>query len=236
VIHSPSQFAYRALNPELAIEDYPWLEHLVERREACWLCGALHDRHVPKARAINSDFTNHGWAKSPHSDLVCLPCVLFLKASPMGMHYWRNKGHWFTAGRHIEVQRDEWRTLLAQPHEPPYLATVPVSGQKHLIFRAPVVYGQNAAVQFEEMQIWYDPREFAELLARFEDLYNAGLRKEEIVSGRPAPNRITKIGTLRWREMDSRIEPHRGKRLLLLVAHCARRQEREEETDVRLFD
>lgn len=234
-VMSPTHFAFQALAPDLNVADYPWIEHMVECRKSCWLCGAFYDQHIPRAKAINSEFTNHGWAKSPTSAVVCVPCVLFLKASPMGRHYWRNKGHMFTAGRHYEVGRNEWRALLAQEHEPPYLATVPVSGQKHLIFRAPVVYGQSAAVQFEEEQVWFNPGEFGELLKRFEDLYNAGLRKDEIVSGRPAPNRINKIGTVRWHEMDCRIEPYRGTRLLLLVAHCARREEKEVE-DVRLFD
>ena len=176
--------------------------------EMCWLCGGTHQEMVPRRLRLNEGFTNHGWAKAPRSEWLCLPCAVFLMSHPSARHYWRNQGHVFMVDppylRH--PGRAEWRGVLLNPPAPPFLLCLPTSGQKHLVFRGTVARGREVfPLQYEEEQVMVEREVLRDLLGTIETLLAAGFRREELRSGRPNSRRVLTFGLKRYVALERRI-------------------------------
>lgn len=224
----PTQFAWAVLG----LGDYP---PPAPRRgpqygpdATCWLCGGpTHGVGWPWLSAIPDTFTNHTLAACPTSTTICQPCVGLgskatweryatdhpeLRLKTGHAMSWRCYSHLFTSAppHHECPTRARWREILLSPPDPPFLAVVAESGQKHLIFRGVVAHSRDRfMVQFEEHRVWLDRGQFGECLVDFERLYNLGFSKASILSCRYHHGQMLKVGLGPWREAESDFAPWR---------------------------
>lgn len=192
----------------------------------CWLCGGpTHGIGWPLRAAIAPTFTNHNLARAPASDAVCWQCVAmsskatweaYAAAHPaMGLKTghamsWRFYSHIFSAEGHECPDRARWRELLILPPEPPFLAVMSTSGQKHLIFRAKVARDHRGFwLQFEDESVWLDTGRFVDVLLCFEALYALGFSKDQILSGQYHHGQLLKVDRTAWHELERRMALYR---------------------------
>ncbi|ADK81620.1 hypothetical protein [Sediminispirochaeta smaragdinae] len=134
----------------------------------CFYCGMPCDGTYTKKKYVKQTFTNRDIVKYPGSDYVCGCCVESLsgiyevtqidgttkigRAGQPRMYSWvltENKKLAMTK-KHLRVLR----RICLSPPKPPFSIVLADSGQKQLIFRAPVNYDQNIfSVLLEEKEI-----------------------------------------------------------------------------------
>lgn len=135
--------------------------------------------------------------------------------------------HWRPCTK-AQEGRQEIRDFLLAVHAEPWAAAIATSGQKHILFLAPVnhpgLHGAPARVLVETEICTYTPADLERLLAVYEDLYTT-FSKIEIVSGDYSPNRIVQFGVDRWGKQEAAIQKHRGDRLFELASFLAIRRE-----------
>ena len=197
----------------------------------CWLCGTEIVEGIPRSVAIKPTFTDHEKAACPDASYLCIPCAFSLtQAYPVPGYETpkalRTFSHYVT-GAAWEVlskaQKARMREVLLDPPEEAWALVIAVSGQKHLLFRAPanlsrVVY----RVQFEEAQVSVRRDRFREDLFATDTLYRAGMRKQD-------------LETMRWSRYVERtpvlhslfrqLQPYRGSPYLSLLVFLARKEE-----------
>lgn len=178
----------------------------------CWLCGgALLPYAAGWDRSVfPNTFTNVNLAAAPASRTVCQACVAVSSGDTWRAYAerrpelglvtkhpisWRSYGHLVTEREHTCPKGRQWRAVLLEPPEPPFVAVIPETNQKHLLFRAAIATDRERfPVQVEEDRVWLDRGMFAACLAGFEALYRLGLSKEGIVTGRYHHGSLGKIG------------------------------------------
>jgi hypothetical protein len=218
---------------------------------ACWLCGGPTDGVGWHHKlGLSGTFCSHNIAVRPDSQTVCQSCVA-TSASDGWLQYasrypernlwthfpekdggikrqfnWLYASHLFRVGHHESPSRPRWRELLIEPPEPPFLMILAISGKKQLIFRGRISQSRESFwVQADEMRVLVRPNEFAECLAAFEALYDAGFSKDSIVSGNYHSGQLAKTGLSIWRPLEEAIRPFRQRHpeYLLLAHHCGQR-------------
>ncbi len=227
--------------------------------DACWLCGGpTHGIGWPKKLGLADTFCEHNKAARLDSGTVCQACVAtsasdgwrqYVAAHPdRGLWAWFPEkpgtkprsfnwlytSHLFSPGYHETPDRPRWREILADPPEPPFLAIMAINGKKQILYRGRISQSREAFwVQADETRVLVRPPEFAECLAAFEALYNAGFSKDSIVSGQYHSGQMAKVGLSEWRRLDLAIRPWREHHpgYLLLAHHCAKRAEITAEPD-----
>lgn len=226
-----SQFAADCIG----LTDHPHPKGKTAAGAHCWLCGgSTQDRGWPLRDAINTTFTNHNRAAFPASDAVCWQCVAmsfseswarYVARHPergLSAHFPQKEGknlraanwlyfsHLFREGWHETPSRARWREILLAPPEPPFLAVISTSGQKHLIFRARVARSRDRFwLQFEEETVWFAPARFAPVLQDFEALCAMGFSKDSVTTGRYHHGQLLKSDHSRWRDLERRMALHR---------------------------
>ena len=206
---------------------------------ACWLCGSdLGGTGVPRESAIKDTFTDHDKCASPRSTHLCRACVFcFSERVPWPgrdkLQRMRNYSHFVIGGQWLPLSKGDkaqMREILLAPPEDEWLGVVAESGQKHLIFRAPVALGASrCAIQFEEQQLAYAPRDLARELEVIETLYQAGFSKAEIETGDYNQARMLKAGLRVWRAAERQAQPWRGSVLFRLALFLAQKREQNSE-------
>lgn len=206
-----------------------WAKATGQAVAACWLCGQASDASILVGDQIGESFTNHGFAQAPRSARLCAACAFFLMAHPASRHWWRNRSHLFCGSGCIHPTRATWRQILLDPPEPPFLACLAVSGQKNLIFRAPIAWQREGfGVQLEEERVIVTPALLAGALAPFEALLQAGVRRADILSGRANSALVLRLGLDVYRDLDRQLTRFRGSMLLELVAWIAQPKPQED--------
>jgi hypothetical protein len=122
----------------------------------CYYCGAFCDETHLSKYFVKDTFTNRDIVKYPQSKYVCVGCAESLGVGPDQMDMIdgsvkiRENARgmqprmysWFlTPMRRVagtKAHISQWRNLLIDPPEPPFAIVLADSGQKQLIFRAPV--------------------------------------------------------------------------------------------------
>jgi hypothetical protein len=219
---SGCQFAWHGLNCP------PWPAPAKDRAHdaRCWLCGGLTGGEGWSRRTIPSTFTNHNAAAVPTSQTICTACAYFgagdtwrafVAAHPernlKAVHplSWRSYHQLFSASRHeCPITRVRLRAILLGDVKTPCVLTVSESGQKHLLFRAPIAHrATRLLVQWEEDRIWVPRGWFERVLATVESLYALGFSKDSIGSGRYHSGQLIKVGLAAWRPLEQAMQSHR---------------------------
>ncbi len=184
----------------------------------CYLCGADTDAGLPKKKVIKPTFTDHGLARAPDSEVVCPYCAWALSYREL-----RNYSILATAQGLRHPSRAEWRDILLNPPEPPFMACLAVSGQKWLHFKARINRNNEAfVVMLEEQPVAVVPKKLESLLRRIEDLYTV-FSKSEIESGHYSPQRIQQFGMEAWLKHETVLERVRGSGIFDVALFVAQR-------------
>lgn len=188
---------------------------------------------------IRDTFTNHNIASLDSTDL-CGPCAYFLDTGTwkeyaaghpeMGLKSkhpisWPAYSHCFSGAGHSCPKRDEWRGLLLEPPDPPFLFVYPTSSKKHLIFRSTVSYDRDFfAVQYEEQRLFVPRGELPSIFSVVETGLSIGFSRKEILKGDYDSGKILKSGISSWRsfEADAAIFRRRDATLFSLICATAR--------------
>jgi hypothetical protein len=137
--------------------------------EKCFYCGISCGQEYNKKDFVKPTFTNRDIVKNPGSDYVCGCCVDSMRtggddlilidgdikaarsATPR-MYSWilSQSGNKAFSKRHLDFAR----SIIVDPPNPPFSIILADSGQKQLIFRAPVNYDKKSfVVLLEEKEI-----------------------------------------------------------------------------------
>lgn len=137
----------------------------------CWYCGASCDDSHAAATWVKDNCTTRQYAAAPASAHVCAGCVCSLDESasvhvhgePAPRAGQRTRLYSWVIDR--EQARAYTKAHLAaltawclSPPEPPWCIVLATSGQKQLIYRAPVNHGAGppAALMLEDERVHYD--------------------------------------------------------------------------------
>jgi CRISPR type IV-associated protein Csf1 len=237
---SPSH-AHRNLNATRLLyhaAGSPPVEGTESAQGLCWLCGAeLSGQGVPRDQVLKDSFMDLDKCASPLSPHLCPPCawsfservVLPGRDKPQRL---RNYSHFVVQGRWFclsKGQKREMQQILLHPPEGEWLAVLSVSGQKHLIFRAPVSVGAHVcAVQFEEQRLTYAPAALDSVLTTIQSLLALGFSKTEIETGQYSAARFLKAGLAAWQNLESQLRAPRGAPLFLLALFLAQKEQGDE--------
>src|SRR3990167_4264244 len=201
----------------------------------CRFCGQEGDIGTPFDRWVKPTFTD--WDKLLPGDSVCDRCLFWFDEANVELmrHFGKDKpqrmrnyshfivnGEWFPLSK--ADKKEMARLLLEGPF--PELATIAVSGQKHIVFRAQYnsAGGDAGWLQFEEERVWINRPQMAWLLSLIEALYTI-FSKAEIETGEYNPQRIMQFGLSRWQALEQQIRPVCGSLLFSLAIFLAQRSE-----------
>lgn len=187
----------------------------------CWLCGGkTKGQGLSTNTAIKKTFMDYDRAKNHSSNNICAGCAFCLKHRSL-----RNYSILATKDRLHHPGRNEWREILFNPPEPPFVAIITLSGQKHLHFKGQIAESQDFyPVLLEETEVIIDQVELARILNTVEFLYSNGFTKTEIETGNYKQHRILDFGINEWEKLESRIKEYRPSGLLDVALYIAQKQ------------
>lgn len=127
----------------------------------CYYCGAFCDDSFLSIDYVKETFTNRDIIKCPNSKFVCAGCVESLGAGPdqlelidgsikvrensrgmqPRMYSWVLMKDKKIVGTKAHIK--QFKELILNPPEPPFSIILADSGQKQLIFRAPIALSKN---------------------------------------------------------------------------------------------
>lgn len=212
----------------------------------CWLCGGPLDEHAwPLPLAMKQTSVNLPDAVAPHSDGCCCQCMALTSNETWNAYAdrhpdredfkrgkligWRNSSHIVSSGIHVTPSRPEWREHILNPPEPPFVAVMAISTQKQLIFRATVSHSRDLfPMRVEDDTVLIHRARFITLLACFEALYDMGLTKAAIETGRYPVQALMKLADRAgFQRLEREMKQHRtmAPDLVRIAALVARRTE-----------
>jgi len=219
--------------------------------DECWLCGGpTHGKGWHLKDGIPPTFTDFNQAKAPWSLTACGACVAMSSSAAYGAYAeregkpvtfpvkegkkpralnWLYFSHVVSPKVYHQPDRKQWRELLLNPPEPPFLMAMAVNGKKHVIFRGAVSKSREQfSVQADETRINVDRHQFARLLADFEAAYNEGFSKDSLLTGQYNQAAIMAVGIKRWREIEEAMAGWRATSpgLMQLAHFCGQKDEK----------
>jgi len=205
----------------------------------CCICGGPAHAHGPawkRASIIPDSFGPVELFARHDSPAACGACAFFAVGKTFKEEIarrelpvktwvnvaWRSYSHVFSAYGHAVPRRDDWRTFLLAPPEPPFLAVMTTAGAKNLIFRGRVATDRRMfPLLVEETCVWVDPDVFGDVLRDFEEARAAGLTRDELLTGRYRSSTLARVGRAAWELHEAAVGGHRARRLQLLrLAHA----------------
>lgn len=125
------------------------------------------------------------------------------------------------------ITRNQIRSLLVDPPEPPFTLVIAESGQKHILPWAQEAFSRKLfPVQFEMDTLYINHPDFLSAIASYETLLELGFNKGEIDSGEYRSETLSKVLKNHYQkywEHEVNISNRRGSRLLDLVSYVASR-------------
>lgn len=134
----------------------------------CFFCGAPCDESYPRDKHISDTFTGWGDVAFSRSRFICSGCVIATDEADRSlrprMYSWIITAS--SALRYSKGKIPEIRQWCLAPPTPPFALVVAVSGQKHLLYRAPVNHVSGiVTAQVELEQVTYRPSELSARLS-----------------------------------------------------------------------
>ncbi len=235
----PTHFAHAVIGAP------PWPPPVAGPDAVCWLCGGpTHGAGWRWADAVQPTFTNHTLARAPASQTLCQPCAYFASGDAYRQYAaahperglktghatgWRSYSHLFSRDGHETPTRPRWRAVLLAPPDPPFLACISTSGQKHTIFKGRVsTSAAQCWVLLEEELLLVDTAAVRRVLATVEALLALGFRRDDIARGTYNPAQIHRAGLANWEPLERAMQQHRRRQgpIVPLACYVARREER----------
>jgi CRISPR type IV-associated protein Csf1 len=204
------------------IVEYEDIEYQNVNDKYCWLCGGeINGKGQSINKAIKNTFMDYDRAMMRDSNSICQGCSFCLSKSSL-----RNYSILVTGDYLKHPGRNEWREILFDPPEPPFLAILSVSGQKWLHFKSEIAEDIDFfPIMLEEMPVTIDRKLLRKILNIFEILYSNGFSKTEIETGEYKQHRILEFGIEKWEKLEESISKYRGNGLFNVVNYIAQEQE-----------
>lgn len=139
-----------------------------------------------------------------------------------GPQRFRNYSHFVVRGEWFAMSKGAKSRMTELLMQAPEVAVIATSGQKHIAFRAVA-----NRWQIEETTARPFPSQLSVLLETIKPLYDDGISKAEIESGRYSHKRILDFGLGAWRQAEAVISPLRGSMQLELALFLVQKSEEE---------
>lgn len=213
---------------ELRFVDPREHKDFLEHEGMCYLCGEQMTHGLPIKKAFSNVYTDWNIGKHRTGTHVCEACCFALLTTKQ--RYGIRMYSFVANESGLQVtNRKELRDVLIEPPNPPFVACLAVSQQKHLITKAEVNYSRDVfTVMYEEMPVIIDRQEFTKLLTLVQH-YLYGFSKTEIGSGNFNQKRVLDFGIDEWQAFEKRVKVYRGNPLMDVVMFVAQKNESEEE-------
>jgi hypothetical protein len=190
----------------------------------CRLCG-VEGVGVPFGVWVKDTFTDGD--KLRPGEIVCHACQFCSSEATPGLmervgkekaQKFRNYSHFVVRGVWVPLSKGDKAQMRGLLLSKPDVALIAVSGQKHLFFRSAPGWWQ-----IEEQAARPFPERLSADLALIEPLYQCGITKAEIESGRYEPRRVLAYGVDLWHYAEQQIMPLRGTLRLQLALFLAQK-------------
>jgi hypothetical protein len=196
---------------------------------ACQACGQ-YGIGLSSTKFIKDTFTDHD--KLHSGQIICHACqfcfadqnaVLTLMTYKEKTQRMRNYSHFVLDGKWFPLSKGDKGRMMELLNQRPEAVVIADSGQKHILFRAKVGWWQ-----IEEKSILPFPHELRMITDVIQPLYQSGISKAEIKSGRYSPNRISNFGLEAWVKAEGKILGWRGSIKLELSLFLLQKEENDE--------
>ncbi|KZS63114.1 hypothetical protein [Mycobacterium ostraviense] len=201
----------------------------------CAVCGEHADTTAMMDRIAGKNFTDQYWLADPKSDRICTACGWVLTGRPpRTLRMWTivaapgrdlppsNPKAWLqgTPGLMLTSRgatRPVVDILTSPPINDPWVVSVAISGQKHVLPFAEVNHGAGRwQVRMETTTVTSDPAEFAAVLSHARALRAAGHPADAVLALSPRPVK-TRDELDTWISHADPLAPYRGSPLLELA-------------------
>ena len=202
------------------------------RIETCRMCG--HD-DLPTAdakAALGTNWTDQSCWRDPSSTRVCVACLWTCSGKPPAtVRMWTvvtgvdrpsgEKAPWRSDAACLTNRADTTPVIstLCSPPAHPWLVSIAVSGQKHILPYGTVNPGGTGPwrVRMEDTTISSDPATFSRVHSHALALRRLGIRDDDILTGHPGSYLKTLEEITEWREHANHLTAHIGAPLLRLA-------------------
>lgn len=208
---------------------------LLNTTGTCRMCGLSDLPTAPADKALGTSWTDHSCWRQPASTLVCAACLWACSGRPPAtIRMWSTvcapgvdlppsspRAPWTGPGLCL-TNRGNTRPiidLLSDPPVGPWLVTVAMSGQKHVLPYGTVNQGRSATwtVRMEDTTITAAPAQWQEVHQHAVALRRLGVRDSDILTGTPGPYLRTAADLAAWAHHAARLTPYQGSPLLRLA-------------------
>ena len=212
---------------------------LLQKHEApCCICGQVEAETADADRAMGNNFADRGHLRNHHSSRVCRACLWCASGKPPAtLRMWSVI---CTPGLHVAVSqpkawlqdtpglcltnRADTRPIidtLTAPPTGPWVVTVAVSGQKHVVPYANVNHGNRSwLIRVEDHDIASTPTEWRTVHAAALGLRRLGVPADAIETGEPrfvVKGGVTRDLLAHWADLSAPLKPYLGSPLLSLA-------------------
>lgn len=207
--------------------------HLTDTAGDCSICGHRADRTARSDQALGTNFTDWGHL-TKHTNLVCAACLWCCSGKPPAtLRMWSVVASEDTA-RIPASDPKAWlqstpglclynrsrpgilTRLLADPPARPWVASVALSGQKHVLPYAHINTGYRWTVRVEDHSVTSDPTEWVAVHHSAMELRRLGIPADAVLNG--TPDRIrTRADLDAWKEHNDQLGPYHRSPLLSLA-------------------
>lgn len=229
---TPTRFVYRLAGRPPLIASVAAL--LRDQPAPCCVCGEHADHTASADRALGANFVDRGMFRQPASDRVCAACVWCCSGKPPAtLRLWTviaapdvtlpgsHPKAWLrdTPGLLLTNRADPAPVarILADPPDGPWLATIAVSGQKHVVPYGHVNVGAGRwTVRMEATTVTADPCQWRHVHQHATALRALGVPADCVATGTPGGIRTAdQLAT--WRSHSQQLTPWVGSPLLDLA-------------------
>lgn len=195
----------------------------------CFLCGQPMEQGIKLKKVFSNVFTDWNQAKCPEETHVCPACSFCLLTNKKHRYGIRTFSNVANQDRLWLPNRQELRTFMLDPPDPPFVMNLAVSQKKHIAFKGEVNYSKDVySVMYEEMPVMIHRENFKKLIDLVEH-FLFGFTKTEVLTGKYNQKRILDFGIESWEAFEEKIRRVRGNPILDVCLFVAQKIEEEEE-------
>lgn len=209
----------RAGFPEITVASTA--KHLADEPGVCAICGHHEQVTADFDHALGKNFTDRSLCVAPTSR-VCTACLWCCSGKPPAtLRMWTivagepdapcrtHEKAWLqnTPGLSLlnRANPAPLVELLASPPDGDWVASVAISGQKHVAPYTPLNHGDGPwTIRMEDTQVSATPEQWRHVHATALELRRMGVPAEGVREGRPDYVR-TRADLLRWRDLDAQL-------------------------------
>jgi len=220
--------------PNVAAESVRRLLDDSEETATCLICGSITCWSADAGKALGANFTDHSYRRYPGSTRICEACLWCCSGKPPAtLRMWSiiaapgfrlpssNPKAWIQDTLSLYLFNrstpELLAAILADPPDSEWVASVAISGQKHVLPYAEVNHGAGQwTVRVEDHNVTATPGQWATVHYAAVRLRRLGVPAESVMQGIPQYIKTRDdLGT--WRALNDTLTPWLGSPLLDLA-------------------